>query len=50
MEQCRRVAVRLAAVGCAGQTQRVLLMLLMLEAFWPSRRIAQFDELCSAAA
>jgi hypothetical protein len=48
MEQCRRVAARLAAVGCAGQTQRVLRML--LEAFRPSRRIAQFDELCSAAA
>jgi hypothetical protein len=44
----RRVAYGLALPAPAGKTRDVLQVL--LEAFWPSRRIVQFDELCLPAA
>jgi hypothetical protein len=39
---------RLALPAPASKTRDVLQVL--LEAFWPSRRIVQFDELCLPAA
>ena len=48
--ECTNLDGRVAPARRSGFTFRVIRRLLLLEAFWPSRRIMQFDEFCRLAA